>query len=107
MHHYFVNDDFINAFAKNIYLINTARGKVLSTEDLVKNLLNGKVKGAILDVLEYEDIRLQNKPMEEWDNTMRILAQCDNVILSPHIAGQTFESLTKHVEVLVGKIRNL
>ena len=105
--HYFVNDDFINAFAKNIYLINTARGKVLSTEDLAKNLLNGKVKGAILDVLEYEDIRLQNKPMEEWDRAMHILSQCDDVILSPHIAGQTLESMTKHVEVLVEKIRAL
>jgi len=105
--HYFVNDDFINAFAKNIYLINTARGKVLSTEDLAKNLLNGKVKGAILDVLEYEDIRLQNKPMEEWDRAMQILAQCDEVIFSPHIAGQTVESLTKHVEVLVEKIKGI
>ena len=105
--HYFVNEDFLHAFSKNIYLINTARGKVLSTEDLAKNLLNGKVKGAILDVLEYEDIRLQNKPMEEWERAMHILAQCDDVILSPHIAGQTFESLTKHVEVLVEKIREI
>ena len=104
--HYFVNDDFINAFAKNIYLINTARGKVLSTDDLAKNLLNGKVKGAILDVLEYEDIRLQNKPIEEWDRAMHILAQCEDVILSPHIAGQTFESMTKHVEILIGKIND-
>jgi D-3-phosphoglycerate dehydrogenase len=105
--HYFVNDDFINAFAKNIYLINTARGKVLSTEDLAKNLLNGKVKGAILDVLEYENIRLQNRPMEEWDRAMHILSQCDDVVLSPHIAGQTFESLTKHADVLVDKIKSL
>ncbi|MCL2131637.1 MAG: NAD(P)-binding domain-containing protein [Lentimicrobiaceae bacterium] len=104
--HYFVNHDFIQAFAKEIYLVNTARGKVLSTEDLAKNLLNGKVKGAILDVLEYEDIRLQNKPFEEWDRAMHILAQSDDVILSPHIAGQTFESLTKHVKILVEKIKN-
>jgi D-3-phosphoglycerate dehydrogenase len=80
---------------------------VLSTEDLAKNLLSGKVKGAILDVLEYEDIRLQNKPIEEWERAMQILAQCDDVTLSPHIAGQTFESLTKHVEVLVEKISKL
>ena len=105
--HYFVNDDFINAFAKDIYLINTARGKVLSTEDLAKNLLNGKVKGAILDVLEYENIRLQNKSMEEWERAMHILAQCEDVILSPHIAGQTFEALTKHVDVLVEKIKKI
>jgi len=105
--HYFVNADFINAFANNIYLINTARGKVLSTADLAENLLNGKVCGAVLDVLEYENIRLQNKPIEQWDREMHILSQCEDVILSPHIAGQTVESLTKHVEVLVEKIKQL
>jgi len=60
-----------------------------------------------LDVLEYENIRLQNKPIEQWDREMHILSQCEDVILSPHIAGQTVESLTKHVEVLVEKIKQL
>jgi D-3-phosphoglycerate dehydrogenase len=88
-------------------LVNTARGKVLSTEDLVKNLSNGKVKGAILDVLEYEDIHLQNKPIEEWNETMYYLANCNNVILSPHIAGQTIESITKHCDIIVSKIKKI
>jgi len=38
---------------------------------------------------------------------MHILAQCEDVILSPHIAGQTLESLTKHVKVLVEKIKTV
>ena len=105
--HYYVNKKFIDNFTKSIYIINTARGKVLSTADLINALSTGKVKGAILDVLEYEDIRLQNKPVEEWDKNMHILAQCKNVILSPHIAGQTFESLTKHVDILIEKIKQI
>ncbi|MDR1878310.1 MAG: hypothetical protein LBQ64_01950 [Bacteroidales bacterium] len=105
--YHFINRDFISGFAKNIYLINTSRGKVLATDDLVYHLSNGKVKGAILDVLEYENMHLENKPLEDWDRTMYYLAGCDDVILTPHIAGQTLESLSKHVDVLIGKIRNL
>jgi D-3-phosphoglycerate dehydrogenase len=105
--YHFVNHEFISGFAKNIYLINTSRGKALSTEDLVKHLSSGKVKGAILDVLEYEDIHLQNKPMEEWERAMYYLASCDDVILSPHIAGQTLEAPVKHAEILFEKIQKL
>lgn len=98
---------FLNAFAKDIYLVNTSRGKSLDTAGLVRCLESGKVKMATLDVLEYEDIRLKNKPMEEWDDAMRYLASSDRVFLSPHVAGQTFESLEKHVDVLISKIKAL
>jgi D-3-phosphoglycerate dehydrogenase len=103
--YHFVNNEFLANFTKNIYLVNTSRGKVLSTENLVDNLLSGKVKGAVLDVLEYENIHLQNKPIEEWEKAMHYLSNCDDVILSPHIAGQTIESITKHCEVIVSKIK--
>ncbi len=105
--HYFINKNILNGFAHNIFLVNTSRGKVLKTEDLVATLSTGKVKGAVLDVLEYENIRLQNQPKEEWNETMIALAKNKNVILSPHIAGQTTESLEKHVDVLIQKIMTL
>jgi phosphoglycerate dehydrogenase-like enzyme len=60
-----------------------------------------------LDVLEYENIHLQNKPVEEWDRAMYSLAHCDDVILSPHIAGQTLESPIKHAKVIISKIKEL
>ncbi len=104
---YFINRDFISNFAKPIYLVNTSRGKVLNTNDIVNLLNERKIIGAILDVLEYEDIRLQNKPKEQWDNAMNNLANNENVLLSPHIAGQTRESLTKHVDVLINKLQQL
>ncbi|RMF26941.1 MAG: hydroxyacid dehydrogenase, partial [Bacteroidetes bacterium] len=49
--HYFVNDAFLRRFRKPIYLVNTARGLVLNTADLVKHLEAGTVRGAALDVL--------------------------------------------------------
>ena len=104
---HFINGEFLANFAKNIYLINTSRGKVLSTEDLVNNLSSGKVKGAVLDVLEYENVQLQNRPIEEWDRAMYYLADCDDVILSPHIAGQTMESIEKHYDIIFSKIKRI
>lgn len=105
--HYYINENWINNFEHNIFLANTSRGKVLNIKDLNSALLSGKVRGAVLDVLEYENIRLQNKPKEEWNEDMITLAKNQNVILSPHIAGQTTESLEKHVNVLINKILTL
>ncbi len=49
-----VNTGFINAFEKQFWLLNTARGKCVVTEDLVAALKSKKILGAGLDVLEYE-----------------------------------------------------
>ena len=51
---YLISSNYLNKFKKNIFLINTSRGKILNTPDLIKALGNGKVLGAGLDVLEYE-----------------------------------------------------
>jgi D-3-phosphoglycerate dehydrogenase / 2-oxoglutarate reductase len=95
--------DFFSRFSKNIYLINTSRGAVVNTRDLVTALRSGKVRGAALDVLEYEDASFEKLGMnapEELDYLLR----SDNVLLTPHIAGWTAESAVKLATVLVGKI---
>ncbi|MGZ3863704.1 MAG: NAD(P)-dependent oxidoreductase [Bacteroidia bacterium] len=101
---YLVNDAFINKFRKKIYIINTARGKCLNTADLVKNLENGKVLGACLDVLEYEAVSFENIDSENIPAPMQYLLRSDKVILSPHIAGWTHESNVKIAEILATKI---
>lgn len=103
---YMVNDTFINSFKKNIYLLNTARGKVLNTADLVKNLKSGKVLGAGLDVLEYESPNFENLAMKDYPEPLQYLIKAPNVILTPHIAGLTIEADLKHAEVLAEKILN-
>ena len=108
---FLVNEKFINSFTKPFYLINTARGKCVSTHDLVNGLKSGKILGACLDVYEYEDASFEKFSIEAAglkDNPDWIyLTQSEKVILTPHIAGWTFESLRKISEVLVAKIRNL
>jgi D-3-phosphoglycerate dehydrogenase len=105
--HYFVNDAFLQRFHKNIWLVNTARGLVLNTEDLVKNLKSGKVLGAALDVLEYEETSFDKFSLAELPEAFDYLTHAANVVLSPHIAGWSFESKQKHGLVLAEKIEKL
>jgi len=103
---FMINDEFINKFKKNIYIINTARGKVLKTDDLVKNLKSGKVIGAALDVLEYEKSSFENLHNSKQlpDAFKYLINDNSNVIITPHIAGWTHESNIKLSEVLADKI---
>ena len=101
---YLMNDEFINRFRKNIYIINTSRGKILNTADLVKNMKSGKVKGACLDVSEYESTSFENFSETTFPEPMQYLVNAPNVILSPHIAGWTFESNEKMARILAEKV---
>jgi D-3-phosphoglycerate dehydrogenase len=100
---YLVDDNFINRFAKNFYLINTARGKCVNTKNLVKALENKKIKGACLDVLEYEKSSFENLSKDGLTSDMQYLMNAKNTILSPHVAGWTVESNVKIAEVLLNK----
>lgn len=107
---YLVNDSFLSKFKKNIYLINTSRGPIVKTDDLVKNLKRGKVLGACLDVIEYEATSFEAvkpetsnlKPgmADDW----KYLKASSKVILTPHIAGWSFESTQKMANILAEKI---
>jgi D-3-phosphoglycerate dehydrogenase len=101
---FFANDLFFQHFAKNIYVINTARGKVLKTDDLIKNIAGGKVLGACLDVLEYESVSFERIESEKMPPGFRNLIESDKVLLSPHIAGWSKESNEKIARVLAEKI---
>jgi D-3-phosphoglycerate dehydrogenase len=100
---YLVDDKFMNNFEKNIYLINSSRGKCTNTKHLVAALENGKIKGACLDVLEYEKTSFENLSKEGLTADMQYLINSKNTILSPHIAGWTKESDVKIAEVLLNK----
>ncbi len=99
-----VNYDFLTKFKKLDYIINTSRGEVLILKDLLKFLKSGKIKGAALDVLENEKINSLNK---DELSVFQILTSLKQVILTPHIAGWSFESYEKINRVLTQKIKLL
>ncbi len=104
---FMVTRDFINRFEKSIWLINTSRGKVVKTAHLVNALKSGKVKGACLDVLEYEGLSFENLDAQALPRAFSELVKMQNVVLSPHVAGWTHESNRKLAATLVEKVKQL
>lgn len=99
-----VNTKFINQFSKSFWFINTARGKSVITTDLVSALQSGKILGAGLDVLEYEKLSFETLFEGDKPAAFDYLLNANNVLLTPHIAGWTFESKEKLAQVIVDKI---
>jgi D-3-phosphoglycerate dehydrogenase len=101
-----VDKAFIEAFAKPFWIINTSRGKNIVTADLVAAMQSGKILGAGLDVLEYE--KLSFETLFQEDNTpeaFQYLLEAKKAILTPHVAGWTFESHERLAQVIVDKIK--
>ncbi len=102
-----VDAAFIQGFRKPFWLLNTARGKCVRTEDLVEGLRSGKVLGAGLDVLEYEKSSFESLfGTGEMPNAFRYLIESPQVLLSPHVAGWSVESKERLARTIVDKIRD-
>jgi D-3-phosphoglycerate dehydrogenase len=99
-----INYKFLSEFKKLNYILNTSRGEVLILKDLLKLLQEKNIKGAALDVLENEKISTLN-PQELF--VFQELTKLENVILTPHVAGWSFESYEKINRVLSQKIKLL
>ena len=99
---YMIDEEFISKMKKNFYFINTARGKNLKTSALVNALKSSKIKGACLDVLEYEKTSFEN--LETKNEDLEYLLNSEKAIITPHIAGWTHESKIKLAQVIVDKI---
>ena len=100
-----INSSFIEAFQKPFWLLNTARGKCVNTNDLVEALKSGKILGAGLDVLEYEKSSFENLFTKgELPLAFQYLIEADNVLLTPHVAGWSQESKVKLAQTILDKI---
>ena len=98
----FVNKEFINKFKKDIYLINTSRGKCVNSKDLVEAMKGGKIKGACLDVYDFESDTFSY--LNDKSKDAKYLQNSDETILTPHVAGLTQESRVKIAKILTEKI---
>ena len=102
-----VNSEFIDAFHKPFWLLNTARGTCVVTDHLVDALKNGKILGAGLDVLEYEKTSFESLFKDsEMPSAFQYLLEAPNVLLSPHVAGWTIESKEKLAQTIIDKIKS-
>ncbi len=97
-----VNEEYFFHFKKPIFFINTARGEIVDTAAVLSQLKKGKIIGAGLDVLETE--KFPSLGEQVWFNELKTNGR---VILTPHIAGWTFDSYRKISEVLAQKLAGL
>ena len=100
---FWANDVFFDKIEKPIYLLNLSRGKIVSTKALLKALNEGKVKGAGLDVLEFEKASFENFDNQKTEDFNDLISN-SKVLLTPHVGGWTSESYLKLSTVLADKI---
>ncbi len=93
--------DFFNGLQQKPYFITTCRGPVTDTAALIVALKEGKIAGAALDVLENENMNALTRVQQEQ---LDYLTTQPNVILTPHIAGYSFEAYRRMAEILLRKL---
>jgi len=97
-----VDDEYLSHFKKPIFLLNTARGEIVNTQSVLNAIRKEKIWGAGLDVLETEGF-----PALSRTSWYEELVKNERVLLSPHVAGWTFESYCKISEVLADKLEKM
>ncbi len=102
--HHMVDHHFIQRFSHPFYLINTSRGAVVNTPDLVEAMKDEHILGAALDVIEYEDMSRDGLDLEHLHPAFQYLINSPRTVLTPHVAGWTVESRYKLAKVLADKI---
>jgi D-3-phosphoglycerate dehydrogenase / 2-oxoglutarate reductase len=95
------NSAFFEGCRQRPFFLSTCRGKVTDTAALVEALKNNKISGAGLDVLENEQLSTYS---DTENQQFEFLCNQPNVVLTPHIAGYSYEAFKKMAEVLLRKL---
>lgn len=82
-----LSEDKIQYCKRGAFLINTSRGKVWEELSVAMALLGGRIGGVATDVLEIEPDDIKRSPL--W----KIKVKCQNLIITPHIGGATYEAM--------------
>lgn len=101
---YLGNSAFFASFARPVWFMNVARGKLVNNRDLIAALSNGVLAGACLDVLENEKLATYN---EEEKEQLAWLLKANNVVVTPHIAGYSHQASIKMARIVLEKLNIL
>ena len=100
-----IDQKFIAQMKNPFWFLNTARGKAVVASALVEGLISEKILGAGLDVFEYESTSFHSIFNDRaLPKSLDYLLKSEKVLLSPHVAGWTFESHLKLAQTIVDKI---
>lgn len=96
--HHLIDAAFFDALPTHAVIINTARGGVIDEAALLSALKTGRISGAALDVLQGEPDIDETHPLVAYAKAN------NNLLLVPHIGGNTFESFAKTEAFIANKV---
>jgi len=111
--HHLIGSDTLKLMKRGSFLINTARGALIDTDDLIAALDSGVLAGAGLDVLEGEKLIREEKELlhdKKKARELELLAEGhellsrENVVYTPHIAFYSQEALERIIDKTVENI---
>ena len=95
----FVDKNFLNKLKKRPIFVNTSRGEIVDEKYLLKALKSKIIRAAYLDVIKKEqNLNLKKNALINYSKKK------NNLIISPHMAGLTYESEEKAFLISVGNI---
>ena len=113
--HHIINNEKLKLMKKSAILINTARGALIATDDLIQALKTKAIAGAALDVLEEEDATVEDLHLINKKSTTsqqlktilenHILLEMPNVLITPHNAFNTQEALHRILSTTIENIK--
>jgi D-3-phosphoglycerate dehydrogenase len=80
-----------NKFKKESYFINTSRGEFIDSNALIDALLNKKIKGAAIDVIDGDSVWESGQTIS--NNLVDYASKYDNLIITPHMGGYGKDSI--------------
>jgi len=103
-----INKESINKMKDGVYIINTSRGQLINSEDLLEGILSKKIGGAALDVYDEEEHFFFEDFSQEiiHDETLPRLISMPNVIITSHQAFLTNEALESIAKVTLQNLKD-
>lgn len=84
-----INKSWFKHLKKGVIIINTSRGEVVKDTDIIKYIRNGTIKAFATDVIQNEQKNINKNRLVKFNKNN------NNIFITPHIAGLTYESESK------------
>ena len=97
-----INGNTIKRMKKKPYLINTSRGEIVYEKKVIEAIEEGKLSGYATDVITDEFGNIHNSKLVEFS-----MNPTNNVIITPHVGGMTWEGQTKAYKWAINKFKGV
>ncbi len=107
--HYLINDESIQKMKEGVYIINTSRGALINTKDLILSIKSKKIGAVALDVYEEEEkYFFEDKSLDSMieDDVLSRLLSFNNVLVTSHQAFFTEEALSNIAITTLNNIKS-